>query len=176
MEWNTLPSLFSLHTCLFLHLNIIHLWKWKKRTGTNQRTLQGAEVHALPRAFRMITEHVLLVTATASWALVALWFDFWSLWYTGIIHGNKSKLTSFSCHYRQHTFRQFWIEISQLCKIASSTFLEKQAEEFGRCFIWLPAFRELHKRLLSSMITWCDWIHIRFAILWEKWSLELSLD
>lgn len=43
---------------------------------TNQRTLQGAEVHALPRAFRMITEHVLLVTATASGACEFHGLDF----------------------------------------------------------------------------------------------------
>jgi hypothetical protein len=70
-----LCHLCSYCTRLFLHLNIIPPERGRKGQGRNQRTLQGAEVHALPRAFRTITEHVLLVAATASGALVALWFD-----------------------------------------------------------------------------------------------------
>lgn len=128
-----------------------------------------------PQRLEKSTEHVLSVAVAASGAPRTLWFYCWLLWCIGTIRAknkNKSEVTGlYNIHLEDLNWNISTIQDSLLYILRKTS---KGVREM--LFIWLPTFKELHKRLLSSMITWCDWICIRFAILWENDHWNLGLD
>lgn len=126
--------------CLFFTSQYNFLLKAKRNRGLIKVTLQSVEAHSLPSVFREEDwTHVFIVAVVVSGNLITLEFYCLSLWCIGIISANiknKSEGTGlFPCHHRQHTSGDFELKYLWLSKIASYIFLEKQAKEFGRCFL-----------------------------------------